>query len=470
MKYDFESAAAAYQDAMVSDLSSLITIDSERDTDHATDTAPLGPGPAMALNSVIAMAERDGFTSKNVENVAARIELGSGSEILGVLGHVDVVPAGDGWVRPPFTPTIEGDRIYGRGTADDKGPVIAAYYALRILRDLNVPLSKQVHLILGTDEESEWYGMHRYMATQPVPDFGFSPDAEFPIINGEKGIVSFLLTQKHVAAAPAAITLLHFRAGIRPNMVPGRATAELQGELPDYLEAQLQAYAKVNHLQAEWQQNGQKTTLTMIGKGAHAMNPGAGKNAATYLADFLSGCALDLDPAGSLYLYTIAHYLHLKTAGEGLGINYSDRKMGPLTAAADIFEFSQDGKQSVLINVRYPQGTSADLIRDQIETAVGEDNYAVSIDGEDETPHYVPDSDPLVQTLLDVYSEHTGLPGKEGIVGGGTYGRMLKRGVAFGAQMPGAPDIMHQADEYIEIKTIVRAAAIYADAISRLAN
>lgn len=208
----------------------------------------------------------------------------------------------------------------------------------------------------------------------------------------------------------------------------------------------------------------------MIGKGAHAMNPAAGKNAATYLADFLSSCGLDLDPAGSLYLYTIAHFLHLKTAGEGLGINYSDRKMGPLTAAADIFHFKQDGPQTIVINVRYPQGTSADVIRDQMETAVGADNYDVEIDGQDETPHYVPVTDPLVQTLLDVYSEHTGLPGKEGIVGGGTYGRMLKRGVGYGAQMPGAPDVMHAADEYIEVQTIVRAAAIYADAISRLAE
>lgn len=248
MKYDFESAAKAYTDAMVSDLSALITIDSERDTQHATADAPLGLGPAMALNSVLAMAQRDDFKTKNVENVAARIELGSGDQILGILGHVDVVPAGDGWQHSPFTPIVEGDRIYGRGAADDKGPVIAAYYALRILRDLNVPLNKQVHLILGTDEESEWYGMHRYMEREPVPDLGFSPDAEFPIINGEKGIVSFRLTQKHVAAAPAAITLLSFNAGIRPNMVPGRATAVLSGILPAYFEQQFRAYAGVNNL------------------------------------------------------------------------------------------------------------------------------------------------------------------------------------------------------------------------------
>jgi dipeptidase PepV len=415
------------------------------------------------------MAERDGFTTKNVENVAGRIELGQGDEILGVLGHVDVVPAGEGWNTDPFTPVIKDGKMYGRGTADDKGPTIAAYYALKILRDLNVPLSRRVHMILGSDEESEWYGMDRYMATEENPTFGFSPDAEFPIINGEKGIASFLVSQNRVTPKPSAATLTNFDAGIRPNMVPVSATATVAGTIPEDLADQLQTFAMTNEVTADLEASASGVTITLVGQGAHAAMPEIGTNAGTYLAAFLLGSSLELDPAAENYLTMITKYLHRDTTGTLLGINYADRKMGELTETPDIFKFSQDGKQTVLINIRYPQGTDADGIRDQIETTVGE-GFTVTIDGHAQEPHYVPESDPLVQTLLNVFEEHTGLEGHEQIIGGGTYGRMLDRGVAFGAQMPGAPDIMHLPNEYIKIEDVVRAAAIYADTIYRLAN
>lgn len=470
MDYDFKTAAANYEDAMIADLKSLVAIDSERNTDLATPDAPLGPGPAAAIKHALAMAERDGFTTKNVENVAGRIELGQGTDILGVLGHVDVVPAGEGWTTDPFTPVIKDGKMYGRGTADDKGPTIAAYYALKILRDLNVPLNKRVHMILGSDEESEWYGMDRYLATEENPTFGFSPDAEFPIINGEKGIASFLVSQKRVAPKPAAATLTSFDAGIRPNMVPVSATATISGTIPADLSDQLQTFAMSNDVTAELTETSTGVSITLVGQGAHASTPAIATNAGTYLAAFLSSSSLELDPAASQYLELIAKFMHRDTAGKLLGINYADRKMGELTASPDIFKFAQDGKQTFLINIRYPQGTTADKIRDQIESTLGDDRVTVTIDGHAQEPHYVPESDPLVQTLLSVYTEHTGLEGHEMIIGGGTYGRILDRGVAFGAQMPGAPDIMHLPNEYIKIEDVVRAAAIYADAIYRLAK
>lgn len=470
MTYDYKTAAKNYESAMIDDLSALIRIDSERDTAHATKDEPLGPGPAEALRHALAMAERDGFTTKNVENVAGRIEVGHGDDIVGVLSHVDVVPAGEGWETDAFTPVLKDGKIYGRGSADDKGPLIAAYYALRILRDLKVPLNKRVHLILGSDEESEWYGMERYLATQETPTLGFSPDAEFPIINGEKGIASFLVRQNRIAAKPAANTLVAFNAGIRPNMVPVSATALIGGDLPDGFADALQTFATANGVTAELTAHGSNTKIILHGQGAHASTPEIGTNAGTYLAAFLNDAQLDLDPAGKQYVASITALLHKDTTGAKTGISYTDKKMGALSASGDIFAFSQDGDQTVLINVRYPQGTDATSIRDQYETAFGADNYTVTIDGHAQEPHYVPEDDPLVQTLLQVYTDHTGLEGHEVIVGGGTYGRMLERGVAFGAQMPGAPDIMHLPNEYIKVEDVVRAAAIYADAIARLAN
>lgn len=470
MAIDYAAAAAKYRGDIIADLSTLVAIDSERDVEHATADAPLGPGPAEALATMFKIAERDGFSTTNVENVAGRIEVGSGEDILGVLAHLDVVPAGEGWTRTPFQATIEGNRIYGRGTADDKGPGIAAYYALKVIRDLQLPLNKRVHLIYGTDEESEWYGMTRYMETQENPTLGFSPDAEFPIINGEKGIADFEIQLAHVAARAATTTLHAFNAGIRANMVPVTATATLTGAIPTDLEAVAGAFDEANGTKTAVTPVNNGVTITLTGRGAHSSIPAGGINAGTYLAALIDQLGLQLDPAGQQYLAVITNFLHAETNGARLNIALTDQKMGPLTASPDIFAFEQDGPQTILVNVRYPQGTDAEAIRDNMESSIGTDHVNVTIHGRVEEPHYVPASDPLVQTLLQVYTDHTGLPGEEGIVGGGTYGRMLQRGVAFGAQMPGAPEVMHMADEYITIDDIMRAVAIYADAIVRLAQ
>lgn len=465
MTINWQQEAEKLEPQLLSDLTTLLKINSERDTDHQTDEYPLGPGPAKALEAFLAIAQRDGFKTLNVDHVAGRIELGDGDEIFGLFGHVDVVPAGPGWQTDPFDPVIRDGKIYGRGTSDDKGPSIAAYYALKLIRDLKLPINKKIHFILGTDEESDWVGIHRYLETEPAPDFGFSPDAEFPIINGEKGIASFEIVQKPIAAATADLTLNHFSAGIRPNMVPQEAKAVISGPLPEAFMTQAEKWATEQEVTLTLTP-GNPTTIELIGKGAHAQEPKDGKNAATYLATLLAD--LPFDPAGKAYLTMIANHLHLDSRGHHLGINYTDKLMGDLTASPDIFTFTQDGPQSVLVNVRYPQGTDAAKIRDQIETALGADQYNVAVSGHAQEPHYVSGDDPLVKTLLQTFSDHTGIPGHEQVIGGGTYGRIIKRGVAFGAQMPGQENVMHQANEYMPIKDIVAAVAIYADAISRL--
>ncbi|MEI5839824.1 dipeptidase PepV [Lacticaseibacillus rhamnosus] len=465
MTINWQQEAEKLEPQLLSDLTTLLKINSERDTDHQTDEYPLGPGPAKALEAFLAIAQRDGFKTLNVDHVAGRIELGDGDEIFGLFGHVDVVPAGPGWQTDPFDPVIRDGKIYGRGTSDDKGPSIAAYYALKLIRDLKLPINKKIHFILGTDEESDWVGIHRYLENEPAPDFGFSPDAEFPIINGEKGIASFEIVQKPIAAATADLTLNHFSAGIRPNMVPQEAKAVISGPLPEAFMTQAEKWATEQEVTLTLTP-GNPTTIELIGKGAHAQEPKDGKNAATYLATLLAD--LPFDPAGKAYLTMIANHLHLDSRGHHLGINYTDKLMGDLTASPDIFTFTQDGPQSVLVNVRYPQGTDAAKIRDQIETALGVNQYNVAVSGHAQEPHYVSGDDPLVKTLLQTFSDHTGIPGHEQVIGGGTYGRIIKRGVAFGAQMPGQENVMHQANEYMPIKDIVAAVAIYADAISRL--
>ncbi|TVP89408.1 Sapep family Mn(2+)-dependent dipeptidase, partial [Alkalibacterium sp.] len=215
---DWKVEAEKRQEAFFEDLFDLLRIDSVRDDDKATEEAPVGPGPKEALEAFLALGDRDGFTTKNVDNWAGHIEFGDGDETLGVLAHVDVVPTGTGWDTDPFEPVIKDGRLYARGSSDDKGPGMAAYYAIKMIKDLNLPVSKKVRFIIGTDEESEWKGIKHYLETEPEPDFGFSPDATFPIINGEKGNSTVYIETK-ADGSGATHELVQFESGLRPNMV-----------------------------------------------------------------------------------------------------------------------------------------------------------------------------------------------------------------------------------------------------------
>ncbi|WP_435891517.1 dipeptidase PepV [Lacticaseibacillus salsurivasis] len=464
---NWQAEAEKIRPQLLEDLTTLLKIDSQRDVAHKTDAAPLGPGPAKALNTMLAMAERDGFNTLNVDNVAGRIELGQGDEIFGLFGHMDVVPAGPGWDTDPFDPVIKDGKLYARGSSDDKGPSIAAYYALKLVRDLKCPINKKIHFIIGTDEESDWVGIHRYLETEPAPDFGFSPDAEFPIINGEKGIATFAIDFKPQPTT-GDLQLTSFSAGLRVNMVPQSATATLAGEIPTSLDTLLAAANQQKGIHVETSPAANGITLTMTGKGAHAQEPSDGINAATFLATLLN--QLPLDPAGKQYVSAIAAHMHEDSRGHLLGINHKDAVMGELTASPDLLTYEPAGKQQVLLNVRYPQGTDPDTIIAGITAALGADTVTVTVNGHAQAPHYVAGDDPLVKTLLQVYQDHTGQPGFEQVIGGGTYGRIIDRGVAFGALMPDAENVMHQANEYMAVDSIIQAVAIYADAISRLAQ
>lgn len=470
-KIDWQAEVTKRQDAILADLQTLLKIKSERDTAHKTPDKPLGPGPAKALDAMLTIGRRDGFTTKNVDNVAGRIAYGSGNEILGIFGHLDVVPAGDDWATDPYQPVIKDGRIYARGTADDKGPAIAAYYGLKIVKELSLPVHKQIHYIFGTDEESEWVGIHRYMETEPAPDFGFSPDAEFPIINGEKGIADFTITVLPPKTPQHGdYTLASFQAGLRTNMVPGRAQAVVSGANPGELQQHFDSFLASHPVDGTITGTGDnQLTLTVTGKVAHASTPDQGINAAVYLAQFLN--SQPLAGRGAAYVKVIADYLANDFDGTKLGIAHHDTLMGDLSASADLFLFDAAKQEAmVTVNVRYPQGTTDKRMNQQIVDTIGADVVTSTIVGDPEVTHYVSGDDPLVQTLLQVYTDHTGQPGHEQIIGGGTYGRIIPRGVAFGAELPDTESVMHQANEYMPLAELWLATAIYADAIYRLAQ
>ncbi|BDD39048.1 dipeptidase PepV [Streptococcus ruminantium] len=464
MTVNFRTEVDKRKDEFMADLFDLLRINSERDDSQADAKHPFGPGPVHALNKFLEIADRDGYPTTNVDNYAGHFEFGEGDEVLGIFGHLDVVPAGSGWDTDPYEPQIIDGKLFARGSSDDKGPTMACYYGLKIIKELGLPTSKKVRFIVGTDEESGWADMDYYFehVGLPLPDFGFSPDAEFPIINGEKGNITAYL---HFTGENSGAARLHsFAGGLRENMVPESATAIISGDLTD-LDSKLAAFVEEYGLKADAEalDNG-RVQVTVIGKSAHGSTPEEGVNGATYLAKFLGQFAFD--GAAKAYLELAGDTLLEDQEAKKLGVAISDEQMGALSMNAGIFKFDEaSSDNTIALNFRYPKNTNPETIKAGLEKLGVE---AVSLSEQGHTPHYCPIDDPMVATLLSVYEKHTGLKGYEQVIGGGTFGRLLKRGVAYGAMFPGDVNTMHQANEFIEVEQLYRAAAIYAEAIYEL--
>lgn len=465
MTVDFRAEFDKRKEEFMADLTSLLAINSERDDSQADKEHPFGPGPVRALKHFLAMAERDGYKTRNIDNYAGDFEYGEGDEVLGIFGHLDVVPAGSGWETDPYGPVVKDGKLYARGSSDDKGPTMACYYGLKIIKELGLPVSKKVRFIVGTDEESGWADMDYYFAHNGLkdPDFAFSPDAEFPIINGEKGNITEYL---HFGGENNGAVVLHsFSGGLRENMVPESATALISGALE-----QADLAEKLANFTAQHGVTGQVDVVadgyqvTVFGKSAHGSTPEEGINGATLLASFLT----QFDFAGEAATYLgLAASLHGDFTAEKLGLAYTDPCMGALSMNAGVFRFDKNSADNTIaLNFRYPQGTDEQVLKAGLEKLAGVSKVTLST--AHHTPHYVPMEDELVQTLLAVYEKQTGLKGHEVVIGGGTFGRLLKRGVAYGAMFPDSVNTMHQANEFMALEDLYRSAAIYAEAIYEL--
>ncbi|RLK62436.1 dipeptidase PepV [Atopobacter sp. AH10] len=466
MTIDWKKEVEQRREELLADLFDLLRVPSVREDDKATADAPVGPGPRAALEKFLSIAERDGFSTKNVDNLVGYLEFGQGDEMMGLLGHVDVVPVGTGWETDPFDPVIKDDRIYARGSSDDKGPTMACYYALKIIRDLGLPIKKRIRFIVGTDEETGWKCMDRYFKTEEIPDFGFSPDATFPIINGEKGNVTFQVSVKGEQKADAPVYLHSYDAGLKENMVPQDANAIVEFKDKEGVEKAFFDFVEANPISGtlEWNEDGY-AEIQLVGKAAHGSTPDKGINAGTYLALYLN--SLQLTGQAKQFVQLIAEKVHQNFNGDKLGVAHHDEVMGETSVNAGIITFTEESHGLLALNMRYPRGIEVETMEIGMEHELSP--YGATIArGPHKEPHYVSPEDPLVKTLLDVYAKQTGLVAHEQSIGGGTYGRLMKRGVAYGALFPDSIDTMHQANEFMALDDLFRAAAIYAEAIYEL--
>lgn len=466
--FDWVKEVENRKSKLISDTQQLLHIKSVLNEEEAKPDAPLGTGIKEALDYMLRLGETDGFKIKNVGNLAGHIEFGEGEELVGILCHVDVVPEGDGWSSDPFAAEIRDGKIFARGAIDDKGPTIAAYYAMKIVKELGVPLTRRVRMIIGTDEESNWRCVEHYFKHEEMPTMGFAPDADFPIIHAEKGIADLDLVQRaeveQVGEFP--IELLSFVSGRRYNMVPDFATAELVAQISqtDIVQC-FNNFLKDNHLNGKQYVECGKLVLEVEGVSAHGMEPNNGKNAGLYLARFLS--KLKIDPRAAHFIKFVDQYFGNDSRGRAIGVHYYDEISGDLTINVGKLSYSKDEGGRLGLNLRYPVTNQIADTKSNLESFLQDKGFVIE-NYSNSNPHYVEENDPLIQILQKVYEEQTGEKAELLAIGGGTYARSLKSGVAFGPLFPGKEDIAHQKDEYIDIDDLLKATAIYAQAIYEL--
>lgn len=430
--------------------------------------APFGREVRRALDLVLSDAAAMGFETRNFDGYAGDVRMGPlGVDPLAILVHLDVVPAGDGWTVEPFALTQKDGNLIGRGVLDDKGPALAALYAMRCVRDAGVELKDTVRLILGCDEETGMTDMAYYNAHTASPDYGFSPDAEYPVINIEKGGLHILLSKNTGGEEGAEIPVYELYAGERPNVVPGIARAVVGCKDVSALRERLELIAAARGFELDLRDLGNgRAEITATGKSAHASTPHLGKNAAGMLLIALS--ELGAGGGSREAIQTLAACLGISGQGKLLGIAVMDELSGPLTCNLGILRY--DGQSlSAHLDIRYPLCASEEKICGQICMKVSPAQIAVTrLSGH--APHHVPANHKVVKGLLKAYSDVTGHEGYAFAIGGGTYSRCMPNTVAFGPCFPGDVDTCHMPDEWFSLENMMLSIRIMAHAIAELAG
>lgn len=447
---DWLKIAKTYEREYIEKTQTLLRIPTVLDKYDPNDAeAPFGPHIRRALDWILTMAEIDGFKTKNVLNHAGHIEIGEGKEILGILTHIDVVPTGGKWDTDPFGAVVKDGKIFARGAIDDKGPTIAAYIAMKMVRDQGLKLDKRVRLIIGCDEESGMRCIAKYREFEELPDIGFSPDAEFPLIYGEKGIFSFDVTGTDNDELIESI-----QAGERYNVVPDECVAILKKDV----SAAFVSWLAKNDRQGKVDGN----RYVVYGKNAHGAMPMMGLNAIFLMTDFLK------EHSSSPFIRFLDEFLTHDHYGKKLGIDVVDPEMKELTLNTAIVRY-QNGSFKLGCNIRYPKNFDFPKKTARIKAAASGFGFEY-VPYRHSEPHYVSPKDPFVKTLEAAYRKYTGDETTPIMtIGGGTYARELKKAVAFGPCMPGSVELAHQPNEYVIIEDMLVAAAIYAESIEKLA-
>ena len=438
-KFDVKATIEEYFDDYKKDLAALVAVDSKCDDGNAQPGAPLGPGPRKALDTAMAMAERLGYkTTTDTDGYYGFADIGEGDELFGVLGHLDVVPADDkeNWDTDPFTLIEKDGKFHGRGCIDDKGPMTASMYALKILLDKGAVLKKRVRFICCTDEESLWRCVKKYISDkQEIPASGITPDADFPLLYAEKGLVEYDITSEDA-------DFIEFVGGSAYNAVAAEAKIPMDDAVKKAMD----------ELGYEYKEEDGK--LVAIGRAAHAMVPETGVNAIVHLAE---ACVKAGNTSNMLKFIAEKGNDPL---GHPIFGEVSDEMSGPLKFNIGLADF-KPGSQKLGIDIRFPvtyEKEKVDKTLDDACTASGvkltQFDYLRSL--------YIPTDTDYIKTLMQAYQEVTGDKETKPIsTGGATFARSMDNIVAFGALLPGEPQTEHQVNECVTVQNLKTAMEVY---------
>lgn len=466
-KEQIEKYIEAHKDHMVEDIKALVRIDSQRG--QAKEGMPFGEGPALCLKKAEEMLKGYGFKVTNYDNYVITADLNEKEKQLDILAHLDVVPVSDEWkITKPFEPVLINGNLYGRGTADDKGPAIAALYAMKAIKDLNIPVKKNVRLILGSDEECGSSDIEYYYSKEQEAPMTFSPDAEFPVINIEKGGLSstFEGTYEEVAELPR---LLSIKSGDKTNVVPGKAVALVEGLDKDIILKEAEKITATYGI--TFAINEEENNILKVqcrGNATHASTPQSGNNALTGLLKLLVNLPLAPSEAFTKLKAVEKLFPHNDYYGEALGVDMEDELSGKLTMCFSIFDYNTTAFKGAF-DCRAALCATNENLRDVMKAKMMENGIKLN-DCEVYPSHHVDENTEFVQTLLRSYESFSGKEGKAIAIGGGTYVHHLKNGVAFGCGDLEVDNHLHGDDEFISLDMLVMSMKIFADVIIKLCN
>lgn len=398
--------------------------------------APFGKQTLAALDLTLSAAEKLGFKSFSGDGYYGYAEVGEADKpLFGILGHLDVVPVGDGWKYPPFGGEIREGYLWGRGALDDKGPVIAAMYALRELLDEGLKPAARIRFIFGLNEESGWKCIEKYLEREEVPATGFSPDGNFPVIYCEKAV-------SHVGLSlPKPDGIVSFEAGSRVNIVPDRAQAVVSEKFSAVAPPVPEGIERTGN------------AFTACGLSAHGSTPEAGDNAALKLMKYLSGFMPEVKK-----LYELLRF----SDGSGMGLKRSEPDYGDLSVNTGVVSAKADCATAELaLDFRHPACVTTAKILETLEKLTGGKAEACGT----HPPLLIPKEHPLVVKLSEAYREVTGEDAAPVSIGGATFARALPAAVAFGPVFPDDEDNIHRANERVSLKTFEKLMKIYKAAI-----
>lgn len=457
----FKEYIDSKKDEMLEDLGEMIKIPSKLEG-YDNPQYPFGKNIDEALNKFLSIGKRLGFKTKNIDKYCGYIEFGEGEELVGIIGHLDVVPEGEGWKHPPFELTIENEIAYGRGTTDDKGPMIAALYAMKAVAE-NTKINKRVRLIIGLNEENDWEGIKYYKKHEEIPTIGFSPDADFPCIYSEKALLTVYTQENYTEDHKIKIKEIDCNNN-RINVVPKYCAVKLETE--ENISEQLKAFLmpKIKE-EISFTKVRNEFYIETRGIQSHAAHPELGDNAISKMVILLNEIFEEFKIENNT-IHLLANKIGKETDGNSLGIKHINKELGDLTLNLARLELI-NGKIKSGMNLRIP----GDFKLEKVKSIIQEQLNKLDINFTGEKPAlYIPKTNELVQKLCKIYNEYTGENQEPIAIGGATFARAFENCVSFGAIKPGKPDMCHQVDEYIEIKDLIDACNIYALAIYELAK